>query len=127
MLPLSPIEAILLVVVVSLVFVYGKRRNARLPYPPGPKGYPVIGNVFDIPQGAPVWKAAVSMGETYSKRLALAACDHRLISGSSDSDVLYLNLLGADQIILNSNEAVSDLLDKRSAIYSDRVRAFRNL
>ena len=44
--------------------------------------------------------------------------------GSSDTDVLYLNVLGADQIILNSNEAISDLLDKRSAIYSDRVRVF---
>ena len=44
---------------------------------------------------------------------------------SVDSDVVYLNLLGADHIILNSNEAISDLLDKRSALYSDRVRASR--
>lgn len=43
---------------------------------------------------------------------------------SSDSDVVYLNLFGADHVILNSNEAISDLLDKRSAIYSDRVRIF---
>ena len=40
----------------------------------------------------------------------------------ADSDVLYLNLLGADHVILNSSEAISDLLDKRSSIYSDRVR-----
>ena len=123
MLSLSPLEAVSLVVVVSSVFLYGRRRNAKLPFPPGPKGYPVIGNVFDIPQGVPAWKAAMSMGETYSERLALAARGHKLISGSSDSDVLYLNILGADQIILNSNEAISDLLDKRSTIYSDRVRA----
>ena len=38
-----------------------------------------------------------------------------------DSDVVYLNFFGADNIILNSNEAISDLLDKRSVIYSDRV------
>lgn len=38
--------------------------------------------------------------------------------------MVYLNLLGADTIVLNSNEAISDLLDKRSAIYSDRVSIF---
>jgi len=47
-----------------------------------------------------------------------------LISASLDSDVVHLNLLGADHIILNSNEAITDLLDKRSTLYSDRVRAF---
>lgn len=46
------------------------------------------------------------------------------MSASAGSDVLYLNLLGADHVILNSNEAISDLLDKRSALYSDRVRGF---
>ena len=65
------------------------------------------------------------MGETYSERLALAAHVRKLIFGSSDSDVLYLNMLGIDQIILNSNEAIVDLLEKRSTIYSDRVRAFQ--
>ncbi|KAF9653254.1 CyP450 monooxygenase [Thelephora ganbajun] len=104
MLSISPLGVTLLAVVASLFLVYRRRRNSRWPYPPGPKGYPVIGNVLDVPQGVPLWKAAMSMGEIYN------------------SDVVYLNLLGADQIILNSNEAISDLLDKRSAIYSDRPR-----
>ena len=43
---------------------------------------------------------------------------------SLDSDVVYLNFFGVDNIILNSNEAITDLLDKRSAIYSNRVRVF---
>ena len=29
--------------------------------------------------------------------------------------------MGKDAVVLNSNEAISDLLDKRSSIYSDRV------
>jgi hypothetical protein len=50
-----------------------------------------------------------------------------LIPATSDSDVVYLKFLGAEHIILNSNEAITELLDKRSAIYSDRVRYFSNL
>jgi hypothetical protein len=66
----------------------------------------------------------MSMGGKYSGRIMFAACVCELISMSTDSDVLRLNVLGAEHIILNSSEAISDLLDNRSAIYSDRVRPF---
>ncbi|CAE7098251.1 unnamed protein product [Rhizoctonia solani] len=35
-------------------------------------------------------------------------------------DIVYLNLFGHEIIVLNSSEAASDLLEKRSALYSDR-------
>ena len=38
-----------------------------------------------------------------------------------DTDVLHLKLFSQDFIILNSNEAICELLEKRSNIYSDRV------
>lgn len=38
-----------------------------------------------------------------------------------DTDVLYLKLLDTDFVILNSTEAIVDLTEKRSNIYSDRV------
>ena len=66
----------------------------------------------------------MSMGEKYSERIVLVARFCELISTFVDSDVLHLKLLGAHNVILNSSEAISDLLDKRSAIYSDRVRGF---
>lgn len=37
-------------------------------------------------------------------------------------DVVYAHLLGKDVVILNSMQAARDLLEKRSAIYSDRPR-----
>ena len=36
---------------------------------------------------------------------------------------MYLNMCGTDVVILNSSEAIADLKDKRSAIYSDKVAA----
>lgn len=35
-------------------------------------------------------------------------------------EIVYLNILGQDMVILNSSKAAVDLLDKKSAIYSDR-------
>ena len=35
--------------------------------------------------------------------------------------ILYLRLMGNDVVVLNSGEAITDLLEKRSSIYSDRV------
>ena len=37
------------------------------------------------------------------------------------TDVLYLKLFSADFVILSSSEAICDLVEKRSEIYSDRV------
>ena len=37
-----------------------------------------------------------------------------------DSDIIYLNVLGTPILVLNSFEAVTELLEKRAAIYSDR-------
>lgn len=36
------------------------------PYPPGPRGYPIIGNVFDLPEN-PIWEGFARMAKEYSK------------------------------------------------------------
>ena len=81
--------------------------------------------MLDIPQGAQLWTAVIPMAEEYSERFPLQRHGRGLISMGAGSDVLYLNFLGADHIILNSSEAILDLSDKRSGIYSGRVSCFR--
>lgn len=55
---------------------------------------------------------------------------NRMVSGmvglmlGVGSDVVYLNALGNDIVIVNSDEAARTLLEKRSAVYSDRCVAF---
>ena len=44
-----------------------KKWGSRLPpYPPGPKGYPVIGNLFDFPHN-PIWEEFAKMSQEYSE------------------------------------------------------------
>ncbi|KAH6919268.1 cytochrome P450 [Coprinopsis sp. MPI-PUGE-AT-0042] len=78
-------------------------KHGRLPLPPGPKGLPVIGNLLDIPQDKP-WLVYNEWAKKYG-------------------DVMYFHALGQKFVVLNSLEAVNDLLNARAANYSDRVQS----
>ncbi|KAI0094959.1 cytochrome P450 [Irpex rosettiformis] len=96
--------AVCIAALVSYGALYAwKARNSTktLPHPPGPPGFPLIGNLADLPS-QPAWIAYLKMGEKYN------------------SDIIRLNVLGSNIIILNSAEAITDLLEKRSQNYSDR-------
>ena len=47
------------------------------------------------------------------------------ILGIVETDVLRIKLPGMEIVVLSSTQAISDLLDQRSAIYSDKVRVPR--
>jgi len=89
---------------IAYSYIDDRRRNpARLPYPPGPKGYPIIGNLLDIPN-AFIYKR------------------FREMSREINSDLIHLQVFGFHLIVCNSKFVADDLLDKRSSIYSDRPR-----
>ena len=98
-----------------------RHSRTRPPYPPGPARYPLIGSVLELPRDVPIFKAFVSIAEKFSRCLTPTEGHHAKGVAVSDTDVLYMKLFSKDLIILNSSEAVSDLLEKRSNIYSDRV------
>lgn len=77
-------------------------RRSALPLPPGPKGYPLIGNAYDIPHHYP-WLTYAEWAHNYG-------------------DVFSFNVFGKTTIVLSSLEAVTELLEKRSSNYSDRPR-----
>ena len=40
----------------------------------------------------------------------------------ADTDVLYFNMMGSHLVVLNNTEVAKELLERRSVVYSDRVR-----
>ncbi|KAI0684085.1 cytochrome P450 [Cytidiella melzeri] len=76
------------------------RRKPPAPYPPGPKGYPIIGNLLDLPAAYP-WRTFTEWGQKYG-------------------DIVYLSSLGQSILVINSAKLAAELLDKKSSITADR-------
>ncbi|KAJ8520725.1 hypothetical protein ONZ45_g2492 [Pleurotus djamor] len=78
--------------------------NSRpaLPLPPGPPADPFIGHLRKFPTNTPE-----TVFHEWAKQFG---------------DVIHLDVLGRSIIVLDSYQAAVDLLEKRSALYSDRPR-----
>ncbi|TRX94103.1 hypothetical protein FHL15_004871 [Xylaria flabelliformis] len=92
----------LLLVGVILIPVARKTKRGHLP--PGPRGWPLVGNVTDLPQGG------VREWEHWLK--------HKDLYGPISS----VTALGTTIILVHSHEIASELFEKRSAKYSSRTR-----
>ncbi|KAJ7283162.1 cytochrome P450 [Mycena rebaudengoi] len=98
------IQYALLAFAAFALLYFSRRRSSHLPLPPGPKKLPLFGNLFEMPTKFE-W-------ETYAKW-----------SKELGSDIIHLSVAGKSIIILSSVDVVFDLLEQRSAIYSDRPRS----
>ena len=113
-------------VAASLYVVVGritrqKVTNATLP--PGPKGWPLIGNLLEVPSAEP-WKVYAEWGEKWGGFFTIdfkAALAHRRgYSSVSPGGIMSVDVLGQRMIVVNSVEIATDLLEGRSSNYSDR-------
>nr|BAL05146.1 cytochrome P450 [Phanerodontia chrysosporium] len=83
-----------------LVFLLGLGLRKTQHLPPGPRGLPLLGNVLQIPRRLP--------------HVAFRDMGHKC------GDIVALRVPGYNLLVLNSRQAIYDLLDSRSAVYSDR-------
>ncbi|KAF2117171.1 cytochrome P450 [Lophiotrema nucula] len=95
--------ALLAVAILILAKLWARHQyNKKYRLPPGPKGVPYFGNMFQMPpfhQGP--W--AKSMADKYG-------------------EMFTVKIASNTWVFLNSSRVVNDLLEKRSAIYSSRPR-----
>ncbi|KAH9980243.1 cytochrome P450 [Lactifluus volemus] len=88
-------------VILSAILFFTARYIAS-PYrklPPGPPGYPIIGNLFEFTSAKAQWLKYTEWRKKYGNYF-----------------------LSISMVIINSQKVAADLLDRRAAIYSDRPR-----
>ncbi|KAG6000837.1 hypothetical protein E4U21_004951 [Claviceps maximensis] len=97
------ISLTLLAAVLGIVLYYPPcRSKATLRLPPGPRGLPIVGNVFDLPpSGMPEYEHWLKLKDTYGP-------------------ISSINVFGTTMVILHSREAVHELLVKNASKTSAR-------
>jgi hypothetical protein len=89
---------------------------------PGPKGWPIIGNLLDVPNEVE-YKVFSQWRKKYGERVGhsvpkLGRLHNRFII--TLGDLIQMTVLGQPTIIINSPQLATDILSKKSAIYSSR-------
>ncbi|KAG5722656.1 O-methylsterigmatocystin oxidoreductase [Termitomyces sp. T112] len=93
-------------VLFALFCLYKRRRDHKranpnhLPYPPGPRPLPLLGNLFHLARKDEI-AAYLRLYHKYG-------------------DLVFLSVLGKNVLFVNSFRVANDLFEKRSANYSDR-------
>lgn len=87
--------------------------------PPGPKGWPVIGNLLDLKATKLPWILYHDWACQYGE---LAVHSVQMIPNQKvyKGDLVHIKLFQSHLIVVDSVEVAMDLMDKRSAIYSDK-------
>jgi hypothetical protein len=96
-------------------------RKRTLPRPPGPPGYPIIGNVLDMPS-VDECVTFTQWRDTYGLCFIVSYNLNREFIPIL-GDLVSLNCAGTVIVVCNSYQKSVELLDKKSSIYSDRANA----
>ncbi|RDB15644.1 O-methylsterigmatocystin oxidoreductase [Hypsizygus marmoreus] len=86
----------------ALVFGIAFYVRRRAPFPPGPRGVPLLGVAREHPK-TEFWKTYAEWGRKYGNK-----------------GLISFHVLGRRMIVINSAAVAEDLLVRRSAVYSDR-------
>ena len=86
--------------------------------PPGPRGWPIVGNVTDMPKQQE-WVTFSKWARDYGASLSPTVClpvAHNIYLG----DLVYIKVFGKSMISVSSAAVAHDLFESRSSLYSDR-------
>ncbi|KAJ2922480.1 hypothetical protein H1R20_g14608, partial [Candolleomyces eurysporus] len=85
----------------ALLYAINRRRKPSLPFPPGPKGLPLVGNLFQVPS-------------------ELEWMKYHEWSAELNTDILHVQVAGTHILVLDNYDVAMELLENRSSLYSGR-------
>ncbi|THU95916.1 cytochrome P450 [Dendrothele bispora CBS 962.96] len=97
-----PLQILATAIVCLLALRYLLKNRPNAPYPPGPRGIPILGNLFQLNPKAS-WRTFAEWGKLYGP-------------------ITYINVAGQPIVILNTKKVAFDLLEYRASISSERPR-----
>ena len=107
---------VLLCSLTAILVIRNYQRRRGLPYPPGPRPLPIIGNLLNIPKKFS-W---LSYTELSNKHGMIYFVVNVLLTERMAGDILSFHVFGKVIVVLNSFKASKDLFERRGDIYSDR-------
>jgi hypothetical protein len=127
----SPALDVFLLASFVYLLKYFLARRARTPYPPGPKGLPLIGNLLDLPKQYE-WETFTRWGQEFGTHIlhshallarhGLYAWDSYFDLGTFSGDLVMVNALGTRILVINSPKAAIDLFGMRSSLFPSASR-----
>ena len=114
-----PVTIYLSAALISLYALRTIKSHNKGKLPPGRKGLPFLGNLFQL--SASPWKEF----EVWKKKYGTST--HSSVVFNPDfvlnaGPLVYLTVGGQGILVLNTHQVAVDLLDRRGHIYSDRPR-----
>ena len=118
---------VFLLISLFLVTVLRRKSSGLLPLlhvrhrlPPGSPGLPLLGNLFDLPQGSP-WVGYRELSRRYGASSRLVPGLEIIVADARASgNLVHLQILGRSILLINDVGVASDLLEKRSTNNSSR-------
>ena len=126
--PLLSETALLLILLYGIFRLVGYfvQQKSYLPLPPGPKGSLITGNLHQLPK-VNAWKTYMQWSRHFGESLSYNFSNWCLSLRPFLGPLIHLRIFTRHFIILNSPQAITDLLEKRSVIYSDRPQPYMHI
>lgn len=105
-----------------LTWILTKKSKSGLPFPPGPKPLPLIGNLLDIPHEKE-WLVYQQWAKIHGELRSQSSIVYLNQLKRMLGEIMHVKAFGQHIIILNSARGTRDLFERRSAIYSSRPNA----